>query len=58
MLKLAILVGSLRKESINKKLALNLMELGKDKFDAKIGINRNAIHGGVLGDGRAELPST
>ena len=36
MLKLAILVGSLRKESINKKLAMNLVELGKDKFDATI----------------------
>ena len=36
MLKLAILVGSLRKDSINKKLALNLIELGKEKFNASI----------------------
>lgn len=36
MLKLAILVGSLRKESINKKLAMNLMELGKERFASSI----------------------
>ncbi len=36
MLKLAILVGSLRKDSINKKLALNLMELGKNLFQSEI----------------------
>ena len=31
-LKIAVIVGSLRKESFNKKLALALAGLGKDKL--------------------------
>lgn len=34
--KVAILVGSLRKESFNLKLARALQKLGQDKFDAQI----------------------
>src|ERR1700733_6637356 len=33
--KVAILVGSLRKESFNYKLARSLVKLGSDKFDAQ-----------------------
>lgn len=33
--KLAVIVGSLRKDSINLKLAKALTKLGQDKFDAK-----------------------
>ena len=34
--QIAVIVGSNRRESINRKLALALIKLGADKFDAKI----------------------
>ncbi|OYY07646.1 MAG: hypothetical protein B7Y70_14175 [Rhizobiales bacterium 35-68-8] len=35
-LKLGVIVGSNRKESINRKLALAIAQLGSDAFDAKL----------------------